>query len=218
MCRLNKALYGLKQAPRCWNHRFKEFLSKFEFKECQADKCVFVGFYKDIPIYLGLFFDDGVLLSRSKEAIRFILSVLRDEFEITVGNASYFAGLEISRDRKAKQIYVSQSVYTKRLIEKYGMSNTKSVSVPADPNVILYPVENEDECLMNISYREAVGSLMYLAVISRTDIALAVNTVSKFFNRPNQSHWRAVKRIFSYLIGTVNVGNSKCSYKAFTQR
>ena len=43
VCKLDKALYGLKQAPRCWNHRFKQFLSKLKFTECKADSYVFVG-------------------------------------------------------------------------------------------------------------------------------------------------------------------------------
>ncbi|CAB0040564.1 unnamed protein product [Trichogramma brassicae] len=33
VCLLNKSLYGLKQSPRCWNQRFKDFLSKFDFCE-----------------------------------------------------------------------------------------------------------------------------------------------------------------------------------------
>ena len=43
---------------------------------------------------------------------------------------------------------------------------------------------------------------MFLAVVSRPDIAFAVNSVSTFLNKHNGTHWRAVKRIFSYLVGT----------------
>jgi len=43
---------------------------------------------------------------------------------------------------------------------------------------------------------------MFLAVVSRLDIAYAVNSVSKYLNNHNDDHWRAVKRIFAYLSGT----------------
>ncbi|KAK9729049.1 Reverse transcriptase (RNA-dependent DNA polymerase) [Popillia japonica] len=42
VCKLNKSLYGLKQAPRCWNNKFTMFLQDNGFKQCEADKCVYV--------------------------------------------------------------------------------------------------------------------------------------------------------------------------------
>jgi len=68
------------------------------------------------------------------------------------------------------------------------MSRAKGVSVPADPHTILYPVESEETERQEVSYREAVGSLMFLAVVTRPDIAYAVNSVSKFLNKHNESH------------------------------
>ena len=64
VCKLMKALYGLKQAPRCWNFRFKKFLESFNFQECNADKCIFIGNYRGNSIHLGLFVDDGVIFSK----------------------------------------------------------------------------------------------------------------------------------------------------------
>ena len=43
VCMLKNSLYGLKQAPRCWNIKFNTFLRKYSFKECEADKCIYVG-------------------------------------------------------------------------------------------------------------------------------------------------------------------------------
>ncbi|XP_076547399.1 uncharacterized protein LOC143305951 [Osmia lignaria lignaria] len=85
------------------------------------------------------------------------------------------------------------------------MSEAKGVSVPADPHVVLCPAElKETEHL--VPYREAVGSLMFLAIVTRPDIAYAVNAVSKYLNDHDESHWRAVKRIISYLVKTANMG------------
>jgi len=86
------------------------------------------------------------------------------------------------------------------------MANTKTVSVPADPHAALSPTEQDDEKFSNMPYREAVGSLIFLAIVSRPDIAFAVNAVSKYLSKHNATHWRAVKRIFAYLQGTINYG------------
>ena len=43
VCKLTKSLYGSKQASRSWNQTFCRFLSVFNFKECETDKCIFVG-------------------------------------------------------------------------------------------------------------------------------------------------------------------------------
>ena len=47
---------------------------------------------------------------------------------------------------------------------------------------------------------------MFLAIVSRPDIAYAVNSVSRFLNNYSNDHWRAVKRILAYLSGTIGHG------------
>ncbi|CAB0040048.1 unnamed protein product [Trichogramma brassicae] len=85
------------------------------------------------------------------------------------------------------------TVFIKRLV------NANPVSVPADPHNSLRSVDNEGERLHDVPFREAVGSLTYLAIVSRPDISFATSNVSKFLDRHNASHWHAVKKILAYL-------------------
>lgn len=55
-------------------------------------------------------------------------------------------------------------------------------------------------------YREAVGSLMYLAVCTRPDITYAVNYVSQFLEKPKERHWTMIKRIMRYIKGSLTLG------------
>ena len=48
-------------------------------------------------------------------------------------------------------------------------------------------------------YREAVGSLMYLMLSTRPDIAAAVQFVSRFGANPSPQHWEVVKTILKYV-------------------
>ena len=74
--------------------------------------------------------------------------------------------------------------------------------------------------MKNIPYRAAVGSLMYLAVGTRPDIAFAVSTVAQFCQDPGPEHWEAVKHIYRYLLGTkklaLTFGEGKQGLEGFT--
>ena len=57
-----------------------------------------------------------------------------------------------------------------------------------------------------VPYREVVGGLMYLACSTRADISHAVGEVARFVSNPGLAHWKAVKQICKYLIGTSDFG------------
>lgn len=132
VCKLNKSLYGLKQAPRCWNIKFTSFLRRFNLKETDADKCIFFGNFEGSDVYLALFVDDGIIAAKSAKTLKSIVKSLSDAFEITLGDCSKFVGLQICRDRVCKTMFIHQSAYTKEIIEKFGMKNSKGISTPAD--------------------------------------------------------------------------------------
>ena len=76
------------------------------------------------------------------------------------------------------------------------MEMENSIKTPADPHVRLV-VPSEPK--FNSPYRELVGSLLFLAMISRPDIAYAVCVASRFVDYYDDFHWHAVKRILRYL-------------------
>jgi len=130
VCKLLKVLYGLKQASRCWNEKFKTFLKKFRFSECESDKCVFKGCIDNCMILLALYVDDGLIFAKSKKAINAVNNALREIFQITIGNASVFVGMQIERDRVNKTMSIHQREYIDKIIAKFNMAGANSVSIP----------------------------------------------------------------------------------------
>ena len=51
-------------------------------------------------------------------------------------------------------------------------------------------------------YREMIGSLMYVAVMIRPDIAYTISTLSQYMESPHITHLAAIKCAFAYLSGT----------------
>ena len=56
-----------------------------------------------------------------------------------------------------------------------------------------------------VQYQSMVGSLLHAARATRPDIAHAVGVISKFNATLTQAHLTAVKRIFRYLKGTIDL-------------
>jgi len=57
-----------------------------------------------------------------------------------------------------------------------------------------------------VPYASAVGSLMYVMVYTRLDIAHVVGVLSNFMSKPRNEHWTIVKQVFSYLCVTSDYG------------
>ena len=110
------------------------------------------------------------------------------------------------QDKENNSIWIGQPAYTKNLLKSYGMQDSNPVNTPADANYKLQPATNQDEPLNQTQYQSAVGSLMYLSVNSRPDIAFSVNSLARFNSNPRKEHWSALKRVLRYLNGMINHG------------
>jgi hypothetical protein len=68
------------------------------------------------------------------------------------------------------------------------------------------PQNDEDVAFMkSVPYINAVGSLMYLAITSRPDIAYSVGVLARFNSNPGPLHWKAVKHLLRYCKGTMDI-------------
>lgn len=78
------------------------------------------------------------------------------------------------------------------------MSDCKSVKTPIDVNT-KFKEKSEESCVLNqIPYQEIIGCLLYISQITRPDICFVINMLSKHNNKPEMSHWRALKRVMRY--------------------
>uniref|UniRef100_A0A7N2QZR7 Integrase catalytic domain-containing protein n=1 Tax=Quercus lobata TaxID=97700 RepID=A0A7N2QZR7_QUELO len=62
--------------------------------------------------------------------------------------------------------------------------------------------EEERDHMSKVPYASVIGSLMYVMVCTRPDIAHAVGVVSRFISRPGKQHWETIKWILRYLKGS----------------
>lgn len=204
VCLLKRSLYGLKQAPRCWNTCINDFLLQSGFKQSEADPCLYTRVRGTKKVHIALYVDDGLVASNNIDAETEFIDELQKKLKIRTTPATYFLGIEISKVNT--KITLRQTSYTKKLLQKFNMSNCKSAPTPIVKENMGGGDEQGTQPEPSFPYRQAVGGLTYLAVATRPDISYAVGMASRHLEAPTTKDVALVKRILRYLKGTSDTG------------
>jgi len=84
--------------------------------------------------------------------------------------------------------------------------DSKPKSIPADLGMNLFAANECDVNMNNVSYRQAIGCLMFLSNVTHPDIAFILNYLSRLVLCFNKQHWYAVKNVLRYLSAIINLG------------
>ena len=208
VCRLLKSIYGLKQAPRQWYAKVHSFLvEKLGFKSSRNDPCLYILHSSSEFIMIALYVDDLLIAGSNKASVVRIKGEFKDRFKMKdMGEASEVLGIEIKRNRANRTLFLHQESYTNKVLERFGMTDCRPVSTPVEPSRRSEPTADFSEPAMNVPYRHAVGSIMYLMIGTRPDLAFAIRKLSQHLEQPLQVHWIAVKRVLRYIAGTRDHG------------
>nr|XP_016469799.1 PREDICTED: uncharacterized mitochondrial protein AtMg00810-like [Nicotiana tabacum] len=118
-----------------------------------------------------------------------------------MGELTFFFRFQIHQSESG--IFICQAKYIKELIQKFGMSNAKSIGTPMSPSTSL-DKDEQGKLIDETKYCEMIESLLYLTA-SRPDIMFSIFKCARFHLAPKKSHLTAVKRIIRY-IGTTSYG------------
>lgn len=194
--KLKKSLYGLKQSPRCWNTALREHMGSVHFKQSTADPCVFIQTETGGVTVVAVYVDDLIIIAKMTEKMEGVKRNLATQYKMKdLGKLHYCLGITIEQDEKNKSLCLHQQQYIQGMLEKYGLSQAKTVATPADVSVNLKKIDGISKAVDPVWYKFMVGSLLYASIATRPDIAQAVGAVSKFNSNPSEAHLTAVKRI-----------------------
>ena len=96
------------------------------------DSCVYFRKLDDGSfIYLLLYVDDMLIAAKNLSEIHNLKLQLRSEFDMKdLGAAKKILGMDIKRDRGVGKLFWIQENYLKKVLERFGMKDTKPVSTP----------------------------------------------------------------------------------------
>ena len=137
---------------------------------------------------------------------------------VDLKNIEIWVSHGLNRDKQKQIITLTQESYTDKILERFKFADMHPQRTPmvttqtSNRERKQREDESDVETLtrtktnVNAPYREAVGSLLYLANATRPDISYAVNVLSRHQIEPTENDWTMVKRVFRYLKGTKNKG------------
>jgi hypothetical protein len=223
---LHVALYRSKQGALKWYQELCRLLKSLGMTCAESDWGVFYKHTGADILILASHADDCTVTGSNNKLIAEFKQDVASHYKLTdLGPIAFVLGMKVTCDCLTRTISFSHESYVNSILAKYNFTDLKPRSIPMDPNALLShsqcPKTPAETTLMkNIPYREAVGSLMHLAVGTRPDIAFAVSTVAQYGANPGMAHWEAVKRIYRYLIGTkklaLTFGTCKQGLEGFT--
>jgi hypothetical protein len=212
---LNRALYGTNDAPKLWNDELTKTLLELGFIKTISDWNMF--YRKDSIIAFHV--DDGILSASNQNVLNEVKNELQKRYKIKIQteNMEY---LKLKLHKKNDHIYLEQTNYIIALAEKFKVTTARKIYTPMETG---FDASVEDGDLKEIGnevpYRALIGSLLYIARQTRSEITYAVNLLCQHVTKPRAKHWKAAKRILIYLyttkdmclrIGPVNEEGLKC--------
>nr|GEZ40807.1 retrovirus-related Pol polyprotein from transposon TNT 1-94 [Tanacetum cinerariifolium] len=201
--KLKKALYGLKQAPRAWYDMLSSFLISQDFSKGSVDPTLFIRRNGNDLLLVQIYVDDIIFAASTPELCDIFAKIMCLKFKMSMmGKISFLLGLHISQSPRG--IFINQSKYALESLKKYGFESCDPVDTPMVEKSKL-DEDKEGKSIDLSHYHGMIGTLLYLTA-SRPDLQFAICMCARYQARPAEKHLHAVKRIFRYLLGTVNLG------------
>src|SRR6202035_2025217 len=160
---------------------------------------------RDLNIIITIYVDDLAIIGPNLDSINNLIKDIQKYFNIKLlGPIKDYLGIEIKRDSNTLKLH--QAKYINSVLNKFNMAESKPVYTPMDSKVKLEPNPNIATLEQIKWFQSAIGSLLYLALATRADIAYAVIKLSRFTSNPSIEHITAIKRVFRYLRATIDYG------------
>nr|XP_048319598.1 secreted RxLR effector protein 161-like [Ziziphus jujuba var. spinosa] len=144
--------------------------------------------------------------------IKVIKDKLKAKFDMKeLGPAKKILVMNIERDRLKNHLFLNKKSYVQKILSKFSMSATNLTNVPLGnhfklPASLCPQTEEEKEDMNNVPYESAIGSVMYVMIYTRADLAHAISILSRYLANPGRKHWEALQSLLKYLKGTCDVG------------
>ena len=209
LLKLKKALYGTKQASRMWQLKLRETLLKLGFSNSTTDPCLFVRNMNDESrMIVGVYVDDIVVAHKDSNSsnLAWFKSEFCKVFRAThLGALSWFLGVAVEQ-REDFSTSISQTQYTHRLIEKFLPAHSKSFVKHASPcNVAAFrkltvaKSDAERDAASSLPYLQLIGSLVYLATMTRPDISYHISILCGLMHSPSREAYQAALDLLLYV-------------------
>ena len=148
-----------------------------------------------------VYVDDALFFSKDKKLIAFLKAEFNKRWECRNQEITEeFLRMRITRD--GSKIKLDQIPYLDKVLQRFGMQNCKFASTPLPAGYVPMPNKDEVDPELRQKFQSVIGSLLFIMLGTRSDIAFAVIKLSQFAANPSQDHLHKALYICCYLAGT----------------
>lgn len=194
---LFNAINGLKQSGYEFNKKYNEVMSKLKFTRCNSDPCVFFKYEKNDLIVVSVHVDDGKFVGTSDAIEKRFVQQFNSVMKATGGTVCE-EFLKVRIEQSGSRTLFDQTFKIKHYCERFNVSKPHKTF-----QMDIVEIKKDDRKFENIRlFQEGIGCLIYLSRTYRFDICTAVGQLATLSKCPTQSAWRALIRLFGYLLYT----------------
>ena len=170
------------------------------FQRCISDTCIYIYNKNGSTIIVILYVDNVLFMGNDYKLLMNAKSKFMKIWECRdMGSATEYLGMKIFQDRKRKLIIIDQIEYAKKIVNRFGQENAKPARTPLPAGYIPKPNDKQATSEQRSYYQSIIGSLLYLTLGTRPDIAHAVIMMSQFMVNPSEEHIQKALYIIKYV-------------------
>ena len=201
---LKRALYGTKQASRLWQNTLREHLETDGFVSSKADPCLYHKRTNDGEIIVGVYVDDCICAYRGDELFKHFQTRFFKRFPGKCGKLDWFLGMAIDQ-HEDYSVHVNHELSITKMADRYIPNNKVTRECP--PSELFNKLDRatsdvERAKVQSFQYASVVGAILYIAVMSRPDIAWHASILAKFLADPSSDCCDAATQLLQYLHST----------------
>ena len=202
--KLNKALYGLKQAGHEWFKTLESILNQAGLIQCIGDDGTYRSTNGDQII--GTHVDDLLAIGASNKILDQTETTIEKSVELDKkGLPGQILGMEIKWIKDAVVLTQTRLIETTFHMHFTTPSHQGKSSLPLNPILFEHTNETEEGC-PKTQYQAIVGSLLYIARMTRPEISVQVNLLGRCAANPSAANMSAARKVLEYLYSTKQEG------------
>ena len=171
------------------------------FTRLSSDAGLFLYKSKDDFVLVIVYVDDALFCGKNKSLVAELKAKFMKRWECRdLGETKEFLRMRILR--VGREIRIDQILYLDKLVIRCGLQNAKSAPTPLPAGYIPEPNKGQATADLRSRYQTVIGSLLYIMLGTRPDIAFAVTKLAQYAVNPSQEHLNKALYVCRYLIGT----------------
>jgi Reverse transcriptase (RNA-dependent DNA polymerase) len=180
------------------------------FKPLEADPCIYKktvrgmvnGVMKDKYYIIAIYVDNLLFACCTPQMCNELEKALMKHFKMKILRLiKHILGMEVYKTLDERKMFISQRQYIADSVNFYSKYKLHAFPTFIDnrkPNMKSHCPEAglpEATRMLQMPYRELIGTLLWIAHGTRPNIAFAVTTLSKCTLNPREIYWQALLRL-----------------------